>query len=188
MEWTYDNFIREAMKGTDEEKLSLGEEREIKKFRVNLSKLMRQIQEEPPERKIKAVKVIKAAAFSLMAQAPVITPVITAMLQVVTGEDLGGKIDGLSAKMDTLSEKIDALGSKMDTFSEKMDTLSEKMDTLSEKMDTLSEKMDTLSEKMDALGDKMDILGSKMDRMLGLQQETIDLVKRGISILEERLP
>ena len=153
MEWTYDNFIREAMKGTDEEKLSLGEEREIKKFRVNLSKLMRQIQEEPPERKIKAVKVIKAAAFSLMAQAPVITPVITAMLQVVTGEDLGGKIDGLSAKMDTLSEK-----------------------------------MDTLSEKMDALGDKIDILGSKMDRMLGLQQETIDLVKRGISILEERLP
>lgn len=102
--WNYSNLLKRAIKGVNIEKINLNDEKELKKFRENIAEIMKDIFSQPPDIKNKAIQAIKVGVFELMSQIPVITPVITAMLQTITSEDLSSKIDNLSKE----------LGSKMD--------------------------------------------------------------------------
>ncbi len=116
------NLLKEIMKGINEDAINAGDEREIKKFRINISKILMEMLKQKGEEKKKMIESLKASAFALLAQIPIITPVVTALLQTITSEDLGNKIDilgkDLGSKMDTLGGKMDTLGSKMDKLLE----------------------------------------------------------------------
>lgn len=120
--WTYEKIMEILIGGLDQEKLKENDEEELSKFRQNLASFMIKLFEEEPKSKESAIRVIKAGIFSLIAQIPVVTPIITAMLQVITGDDLGTRMDEgfrtLSSKIDEGFKRMDegfrTLGSKMD--------------------------------------------------------------------------
>jgi hypothetical protein len=110
IDWSIEYIIRKLLDGVDRSKLALEDEREFRKFRKNMAKLISNLLKEPPERKQMGVNAIKAGAFQIIASIPVVTPIITAMLQVVSGEDLGSKIDGLR---DYLGNKLDRIAKEL---------------------------------------------------------------------------
>jgi hypothetical protein len=131
--WTAEALLAAFMKGVDERKLKAGDEKEEAKFRRNAARIARKILKEPPEVRARAVNAIKQGFLKLIETIPVITPTITAVIQTLSGEDLGAKIDTLGTKIDTLGTKIDKgfseLGTKMDTIGT---TLRDMGDTLHE--------------------------------------------------------
>lgn len=110
-----DEFLRLMLEGVDVEALAAGDSRELDKFKVNMLKVGRMIYSKPPAERARWFSALRAGSLQLIAQIPVITPMLTAILESATGEDLGSKIDALGRD---LGGKIDAvgreLGSKMD--------------------------------------------------------------------------
>jgi outer membrane murein-binding lipoprotein Lpp len=143
------NFIRACLRGVDIKRLKRGDEKELSRFRGNLAIFIKRLFTVKPEQKQKVISTIKTGSLELISQIPVITPVITAMFQVITGEDLGSKMDGLASKMDGLASKIDDLGNKL---SSKIDGLSSKIDDLGNK---LGSKMDNINDRLGELLQEM---------------------------------
>jgi hypothetical protein len=139
------SFIRACLSGVDIKRLRRGDEKELSRFRRNLAIFIKRLFTVKPEQKQKEISTIKTGSLELISQIPVITPVITAMFQVITGEDLGGKIDGLAGKIDGLGSKMDNLSSKMDNISRKIDDLGNK---LGSKMDNINERFGELLQEM----------------------------------------
>jgi hypothetical protein len=136
-EWTYEEVVGFLLRGVDERLLMLKDEEELKKFRDNVREFTTKIVMGEKEEKEKLIKAAKVGTMQIIASIPVITPVITAMLQVITGEDM-------DTKMDTLGKKIDGLGTKMDTLGTKMD----KMLSLQEKtLQVLDERLPKIKEE-----------------------------------------
>ena len=187
-----DEFLRLVLEGVDVEALAAGDNRELERFKANMLRVGRMIYSKPPAERARWFSALRAGSLQLIAQIPIITPMLTAILESATGEDLGSKIDALGSKIDALGGKIDALGSKVDALGGKIDALGSKVDALGGKIDALGRKVDALGGKIDALGDKVDALGrdlgGKMDQMLNLQRETIGFLARILNVLEERLP
>ncbi|MFA4030363.1 MAG: hypothetical protein GDYSWBUE_002056 [Candidatus Fervidibacterota bacterium] len=173
-----DEFLRLVLEGVDVEALAAGDNRELERFKANMLRVGRMIYSKPPAERARWFSALRAGSLQLIAQIPIITPMLTAILESATGEDLGSKIDALGSKIDALGGKIDALGSKVDA-------LGGKIDALGSKVDALGGKIDALGDKVDALGRD---LGGKMDQMLNLQRETIGFLARILNVLEERLP
>jgi hypothetical protein len=181
MEWNIYNLRKEILKGLNEELLYKEDPVQIQQFRENIAKVIEMYIEEPPEIRTKAQRVVKASAFTLLAKIPVITPIITAMLQVITGDDIGAKLDNLAYKMDSLGYKMD----KMLSLQEKTLSLQEKTLSLQEKTLSLQEKTISLQEKTLSLQEKTISL---QEKTLSLQEKIISLQEKTISILDERLP
>lgn len=99
-----DEFLRLMLEGVDVEALAAGDSRELDKFKVNMLKVGRMIYSKPPAERARWFSALRAGSLQLIAQIPVITPMLTAILESATGEDLGSKIDALGRE----------LGSKMD--------------------------------------------------------------------------
>lgn len=93
------------MAGLDEEKLLQNNEEELKKFRTNLISLVFEVMGQEEEEKRRSLEALKMGALSMIAQIPVLTPVVTAMLQVILSDDMGLRMT-LGFKM--LSNKMDA--------------------------------------------------------------------------------
>jgi hypothetical protein len=100
--WTTDALLVAFIKGVDERKLKAGDEKEEAKFRRNAARLARKILKEPPEVRARALSAIKQGYLKMIEGILVITPTITAVIQTLSGEDLGTKIDTLGTKMDRM--------------------------------------------------------------------------------------
>ena len=114
--WEQQKVVERAIDGVDVKKANEGDAEEQRKFRENIAGIMRELFRLSPPQKRKALQALKEGAFSLMSEIPVITPVITAMLQTITTDDLGEKMD----------RGFRELGEKMDEGFKKMDEQAEK--------------------------------------------------------------
>jgi len=103
-----DGIHAEVLKGINAKRLARGDRQALKKFRENIARLVADIVRDTPENKQKRLETFKAGAWELIAQVPVITPVVTAMFQALLGEDLGTKMD----QMLDLQRKTLAVGEK----------------------------------------------------------------------------
>ncbi|MDW8025273.1 MAG: hypothetical protein RMK18_05325, partial [Armatimonadota bacterium] len=146
-----DEFLSLMLEGVDVEALAAGDTRELEKFKVNMVKVGRMIYSKPLAERARWFSALRAGSLQLIAQIPVITPMLTAILESATGEDLGSKIDALGRD---LGDKIDTLGRNL---GDKIDTLGR---DLGDKIDALGrdlgDKIDTLGRD---LGGKIDALG-----------------------------
>jgi hypothetical protein len=127
MEEEVKRLVEKFLEGIDEDSLRRGEVWSLERFKANVGKIGVEMLGEPPEVKEKVLSGVKAAGLQLIANIPIVTPIITAFLEVATSEDLGGKVDKLGNKIDSgfrnLGEKMDNLGEKMDNLGEKMDRM-----------------------------------------------------------------
>ena len=114
--WEQQKVVERATEGVDVKKANEGDAEEQRKFRENIAGIMRELFRLSPPQKRKALQALKEGAFSLMSEIPVITPVITAMLQTITTDDLGEKMD----------KGFRELGEKMDEGFKKMDEQAER--------------------------------------------------------------
>ena len=132
--WEQQKVVERATEGVDVKKANEGDAEEQRKFRENITKIMLELFQLSSPQKRKALEALKGGAFSLMSQIPVITPVITAMLQTITTDDLGERMDRgfreLGEKMDRgfreLGEKMDEGFNRMEEWFKKMDEQAEK--------------------------------------------------------------
>jgi len=110
-----DGLHAEILKGINTKRLAKGDHYALHKFRQNIARVVADIVRDKPENKRRRLEAFKAGAWELIAQVPVITPVVTAMFQALLGEDLGMKMDRmleLQRENITISKKTLAVSEK----------------------------------------------------------------------------
>ena len=183
------NFLDEILKGIDKEKLSLEDKNELRKFRENLSVYMQKVFAENGEDKKKIVKAMRAGSFALIAQIPVVTPVITAVLEIITSEDLGEKMDIMidlqKQTVELQKQTIQSIDTKFDTMIElQKQTIELQKQTTELQKQTIELQKQTIQ----SIDTKFDTMINLQKQTTELQKQTIELQKQTIDILEERLP
>ncbi len=90
------------MEGVEQEQLDLGSERELKKIRKKYKQHYGRSLGRIPWQEGQSHPNLKGRCLWINRPSPYNNPVITAVLQVVTGDELGNRMDELGHKMDKM--------------------------------------------------------------------------------------